>query len=431
MIAGRDRARELRDGGRPRSGADLPAPCLLPSEIVARRRCHVSATACEWRERLRAASACLVHRVRRQAAHQRRGRSARRRGQGGGLCVTRAPPPSTWRARPSRRSPGRPAAVHRACGSSSIPPPISCRGGHRRERRGGQLRRRGGCRGAAARPGDARRADPSWRGTVLQCVSLAAVVARADHPGAARSSAARRGRSHESAGHRRDRIRRRGGRSGAAGEGWQVRALVRARVGSPQPRNARRRAGRGRSDRRALRSSGRSPAARPLFHVAADYRLWAPRAAASCTAPTSRAPRHSSSRGARGGRAAHRLHQQRRHGRNAGRWRRPAARTTPVALADMIGHYKRSKFLAEEVAREAAARGVAGRDRQSLDADRAGRRQADAHRVRSCSMPPAVACRPTSIPDSTSCMSMTSPRAICWRSSAGVSVSATFSAART
>ncbi len=37
---------------------------------------------------------------------------------------------------------------------------------------------------------------------------------------------------------------------------------------------------------------------------------------------------------------------------------RPGAEDTPVALADMIGHYKRSKFLAEERAREAAARGV-------------------------------------------------------------------------
>jgi dihydroflavonol-4-reductase len=34
------------------------------------------------------------------------------------------------------------------------------------------------------------------------------------------------------------------------------------------------------------------------------------------------------------------------------------AENTPVGLADMIGHYKRSKFLAEERAREAAARGV-------------------------------------------------------------------------
>jgi dihydroflavonol-4-reductase len=35
----------------------------------------------------------------------------------------------------------------------------------------------------------------------------------------------------------------------------------------------------------------------------------------------------------------------------------PGREETPVALADMIGHYKRSKFLAEAVAREAAANG--------------------------------------------------------------------------
>src|SRR5262245_5750151 len=37
----------------------------------------------------------------------------------------------------------------------------------------------------------------------------------------------------------------------------------------------------------------------------------------------------------------------------------PGTETTPVALADMIGDYKRSKFLAERVAEEYAARGLA------------------------------------------------------------------------
>jgi dihydroflavonol-4-reductase len=36
----------------------------------------------------------------------------------------------------------------------------------------------------------------------------------------------------------------------------------------------------------------------------------------------------------------------------------PGSETTPVALSDMIGHYKRSKFLAEQVAREAARAGA-------------------------------------------------------------------------
>ena len=37
--------------------------------------------------------------------------------------------------------------------------------------------------------------------------------------------------------------------------------------------------------------------------------------------------------------------------------RSPGNEATPVAVADMIGHYKRSKFLAEEVVRECRARG--------------------------------------------------------------------------
>jgi dihydroflavonol-4-reductase len=36
----------------------------------------------------------------------------------------------------------------------------------------------------------------------------------------------------------------------------------------------------------------------------------------------------------------------------------PGREETPVSLADMIGHYKRSKFLAEEVARDAARQGM-------------------------------------------------------------------------
>ena len=37
---------------------------------------------------------------------------------------------------------------------------------------------------------------------------------------------------------------------------------------------------------------------------------------------------------------------------------RPATEDTPVSLVDMVGHYKRSKFLAERAAEEAAASGV-------------------------------------------------------------------------
>ena len=43
---------------------------------------------------------------------------------------------------------------------------------------------------------------------------------------------------------------------------------------------------------------------------------------------------------------------------------------TPVALDDMVGPYKRSKFMAEQEVFEAAREGAPGGDRESLDADR-------------------------------------------------------------
>ena len=51
---------------------------------------------------------------------------------------------------------------------------------------------------------------------------------------------------------------------------------------------------------------------------------------------------------------------------------------TPVSLADMIGHYKRSKFLGEQEAITAAQGGTACDDPESDDADWAGRCEADA-----------------------------------------------------
>jgi dihydroflavonol-4-reductase len=138
-------------------------------------------------------------------------------------------------------------------------------------------------------------------------------------------------------------------------EGWQVRALVR-----------------GRSDRRNVASLSVEQimgdltdtaslelaleGCEAVFHVAADYRLWAPQ------------PQELYRTNVDG--TGHLLDAARR-----ARVRRivytssvatvglppdgrPGAEDTRVALADMIGHYKRSKFLAEERAREAAARGL-------------------------------------------------------------------------
>ncbi|MDE2262035.1 MAG: NAD-dependent epimerase/dehydratase family protein [Gammaproteobacteria bacterium] len=92
------------------------------------------------------------------------------------------------------------------------------------------------------------------------------------------------------------------------------------------------------------------------FHVAADYRLWAPR------------PQELYRTNVDG--TGHLLDAAQRAGVRRIVYTssvatmglpadgRPGTEDTPVGLADMIGHYKRSKFLAEERARAAAARGV-------------------------------------------------------------------------
>jgi dihydroflavonol-4-reductase len=138
-------------------------------------------------------------------------------------------------------------------------------------------------------------------------------------------------------------------------QGWQVRALVR-----------------GGSDRRNLAALAAEQVVGDLtdaasleralmgceaaFHIAADYRLWAPQ------------PQQLYRTNVDG--TGYLLDAAQRVGvrrivytssvatvglpASGG----PGAEDTPVGIADMIGHYKRSKFLAEERAREAAARGV-------------------------------------------------------------------------
>jgi dihydroflavonol-4-reductase len=95
---------------------------------------------------------------------------------------------------------------------------------------------------------------------------------------------------------------------------------------------------------------------RRVFHVAADYRLWTPDPAtlyrtnvdgtrtvleAAGEAGVGRIV-HTSSVGALGLRADG----------------RPSTEDTPVSLADMVGHYKRSKFMGEQVALDLARRGL-------------------------------------------------------------------------
>jgi dihydroflavonol-4-reductase len=95
---------------------------------------------------------------------------------------------------------------------------------------------------------------------------------------------------------------------------------------------------------------------REVYHVAADYRLWArdPREIYRANVEGTRAVL---SMAAEAG--VHRIV----HTSSVGALGIPADGTpgteeTPVTLADMIGDYKRSKFLAEQVARDLAARGV-------------------------------------------------------------------------
>jgi dihydroflavonol-4-reductase len=93
-----------------------------------------------------------------------------------------------------------------------------------------------------------------------------------------------------------------------------------------------------------------------VYHVAADYRLWTPDPAmlyrtnvegtravleAAGQAGVGRVV-HTSSVGALG----------------IPKDGRPGTEDTPVALTDMVGHYKRSKFLAEQVALDFARRGL-------------------------------------------------------------------------
>lgn len=139
------------------------------------------------------------------------------------------------------------------------------------------------------------------------------------------------------------------------GEGWQVRALVR-----------------GGSDRRNIRSLALEPIVGDLtdaasleralegceavFHVAADYRLWAPD------------PRELYRTNLEG--TGNLLDAARRAGVRRIIYTssvatvglppdgRAGTEDAPAGLADMIGHYKRSKFLAEERAREAVAAGA-------------------------------------------------------------------------
>jgi dihydroflavonol-4-reductase len=89
-----------------------------------------------------------------------------------------------------------------------------------------------------------------------------------------------------------------------------------------------------------------------VFHVAADYRLWV-----AASAPMYRANVEGSVNvleAAADAGAARVVYTSSVAVLGINKDRTPADESTPVSLADMVGHYKRSKFLAEEAVRRRA-----------------------------------------------------------------------------
>ena len=93
-----------------------------------------------------------------------------------------------------------------------------------------------------------------------------------------------------------------------------------------------------------------------LFHVAADYRLWAPRPQELYQANVEGTRTILQAAGDAGLQRI--VYTSSVAVLGIPRDGTPGDENTPVTVNDMIGHYKRSKYLAEEVAREFAQRGL-------------------------------------------------------------------------
>lgn len=93
-----------------------------------------------------------------------------------------------------------------------------------------------------------------------------------------------------------------------------------------------------------------------LFHVAADYRLWVPQPKAMYEANVEGTRRLMQAAGEAGLKGIVYTSSVATLGYNPDG--RPGDEDTPVRLEDMIGHYKRSKFLAEEAVRAMAGQGL-------------------------------------------------------------------------
>ncbi len=144
------------------------------------------------------------------------------------------------------------------------------------------------------------------------------------------------------------------GRRARAARGWHGRARVRAARQRPaQPRGSRRRD-------RDRRSHGARLAARERRRVAPPCSTSRPTIGSGsptprrCTAPTSKA-RSTCSRPRRPAGATRMVYTSSVAVLGINRDRTPADEDTPVTVADMVGHYKRSKFLAEQAVRRRAS----------------------------------------------------------------------------
>ena len=113
-----------------------------------------------------------------------------------------------------------------------------------------------------------------------------------------------------------------------------------------------------------------------VFHVAADYRLWAPdpRALHRANVDGTRAILDAAAQAG----ARRVVYTSTVGALGIPKDGTPGTEGTPVTLADMVGPYKASKFLAEQVALGLRAARAAGRHREPVGAGRSLGRQADA-----------------------------------------------------
>ena len=138
-------------------------------------------------------------------------------------------------------------------------------------------------------------------------------------------------------------------------DGWQVRVLARAGADRSNLAGMDLELSLGDlTDSRSLEPAMQGCSA--VFHVAADYRLWAPQPEQLYRANVD-GTRNIIDCGLRAG-VQRIVYTSSVATIGLPADRSPGCEDTPAGLADMIGHYKRSKFLAEQLALEAARKGA-------------------------------------------------------------------------